>query len=451
MTRSSLLTLLLAVCVLSSAVSVRAASEPTAASAPSRAHELSRFAVIDPAYDALALKPAPDLRSDTAPWLYGEAELECWRLQVLLQQSKAAKLKVSYPGSYHTPSPRATFQLSLGGGKALPPTLALRAVGDVVVTVGERELYRATAAETPHHITLPTDLPAGEPALRVTLSTKGEPPALLIEDGPCSTDQAPWRWSSDGRELGEPKPFPLTASGVPPHRLEPPETHLDPVGREGAVLDMGSEVFGRIAFKCVVQPKLVVGESRAEALNDETRHFEQPTMLKSLGNGTWISEQPFAFRYLRIVGGEASEVKCHALFSPARYRGAFACSDERLTRIWMTNAYVFGDGEIVRRSLVALGREGISKAHLNGIVDYSMWWIVAQQYYQTYYADADHLRREWPRMKDTLKRLAARCDADGLYVTAPKDWIFIDWVSADKQTALQTLWWWAQSRGTTLR
>lgn len=484
MTRPFLLPLLLAACVLSPAVSIRAASEPKATSAPSRAHELSRFAVIDPAYDALAFKPAPDLRAGAGAWLYGEAELESWRLQVLLQQTKAAKLKFWYPGSFHTPSARATFQLSLDAGKTLPPTLALRAVGDVVVTVGERELYRAAVSESPHHITFPPDLPAGEPVLRVTLTTKDEPPAILIEDGPCATGQAPWRWSCDGRQFEEAHTFPQTASGVPPHRLEPPETLLDPVGREGAVLDMGREVFGRIAFKCAGLPKLIVGESRAEALNDETRHFEQPTMLRSLGNGAWISDQPFAFRYLRIVGGEASEVKCHALFSPALYRGAFACSDERLTRVWMTsaytlrlcrhdflidgvkrdrlpwvgdlamslmaNAYVFGDGEIVRRSLVALGREGISKAHLNGIVDYSMWWIVAQEYYQKYYADADHLRREWPRMKDTLERLAARCDADGLYVTAPNDWIFIDWVSADKQASLQILWWWAQSSGASL-
>jgi alpha-L-rhamnosidase len=482
MNRPSLLTLATASILLS--IQSPIAAEPIAPPALSEAHEMSRFAVIDPAYDALAAKPAPDLRPGPAAWLYGEAELESWRLQVLLQQTKASKLKFWYPGSFHTPSPRATFQISLGTGKALPPMLTLRAIGDVVITVGTREIYRAPASENPHRITLPKDLLTGEQTLRVMLSTKDEPPALLIEDGPCATNQAPWRWSSNEQEFGEPKTFPLTASGVPPHRLEPPETLLEPAGRDGDVLDMGREVFGRISFKCPGQPTLVVGESRAEALNDDPRHFEQPTMLKSLGNGAWISEQPFAFRYFRIVGSETSEAKCHALFSPAQYRGAFACSDERLTRIWMNsaytlrlcrhdflidgvkrdrlpwvgdlamslmaNAYVFGDGEIVRRSLVALGREGIDKEHLNGIVDYSMWWIIAQEYYQKYYADTDHLRREWPRIKDTLERLAARCDAEGIYLTAPKDWIFIDWVSADKQTALQILWWWAQSSGTTL-
>ncbi|MEO7101224.1 MAG: hypothetical protein ABI162_17870 [Luteolibacter sp.] len=96
MIRPSLLPLLLA------AVSIGAASEPTSTAPLSRAHELSRFAVIDPAYDALALDPAPDLRAGAAAWLYGEAELESWHLRVLLQQTKAAQVSgfnLFFPGS----------------------------------------------------------------------------------------------------------------------------------------------------------------------------------------------------------------------------------------------------------------------------------------------------------------------------------------------------------------
>ncbi len=449
------------------------------------AHEKSRFAVIDPAYDPLQASPAPDIKTNAAPWLYGEAELECWRLHVLREQSNAAKLKIGYPGTYHTPSSKGTFCLTLDAKQRLPESLVLRAVGDVVVRLaGGRELYRGDASESVHRVALPNNLPGGDQTLQVALSTRGEPPALVIEDGPCATGVAPWRWAADGVNFEEPQAFPQTLSGVPPHRVELSEVVLKPAGREGDLFDMGRELFGRISFACSGQPSLFVGESPAEAKNSDPRHFEQSPALKANGDGTWTSEHPLAFRYFRITGGQPSDVKCQALFNPAHYRGAFACSDERLTRIWMTsaytlrlcrhdflidgvkrdrlpwvgdlamsliaNAYTFGDGEIVRRSLVSLGRAGIGQTHLNGIVDYSMWWIVAQEYYQLYYGDEAHLRREWGRIKDTVARLESKCDPDGLYVTGPKDWVFIDWVSEDKQTALQIIWWWAQTSGAKL-
>ena len=88
--------------------------------------------------------------------------------------------------------------------------------------------------------------------------------------------------------------------------------------------------------------------------------------------------------------------------------GAFACSDDRLTRIWasaqytlrlcmqglmidgikrdrmpwagdqalstLANAFALGDGGIVADGLVALGRP--DHGYVNGIADYSLWWVV---------------------------------------------------------------------------
>jgi hypothetical protein len=453
-------------------------------SSASEAHEKSRFAVIDPLYDSANLNPPPNVKKDAAPWLYGEAELECWRLHVLRQQVSDAKLKVKYPGTYHTPSPRAVFRLSSGSEQNAPGSLDFRAVGDVIVSVGNREIYRGTASESSRHIAIPSDWAAGKQPLQVALSTKGEAPALLIEDGPLATGSAPWLWSADGKIFEEPQSFPQTLSGEPPHCAPPSDVILKPTDQQDGLFDMGREVFGRIAFSCAGKPALFVGESQAEANNSNPSYFEQSTELQKQRDGTWSSRDPLAFRYFRITGGKVSDVQCLGWYTPAQYRGAFACSDERLTRIWMNsaytirlcrqdflldgvkrdrlpwagdlvmssmaNAYTFGDGEVVRRSLVALGRAGIAQTNINGVVDYSMWWVIAQDAYQKYYGDEAHLRREWPRIKDTLDRLAAKSDADGLYQIAPKSWVFIDWVKEDKQTAVQILWWWAQTCGAKL-
>lgn len=455
--------------------------DSTAAFPLSQAHEKSRFAVVDPLYSATELVPEPDIQEHGAQWLYGDAELECWRLQVLRQRMEAAKLKVGYPGTFHKPSTCASFQLTLRSGQRLPSTIDLRAVGDIVVSLGERVIYRGAASDALHCVLCPDDSATGTETLRVDISTQGAPPALLIVNGPLCTGLAPWHWSADGIHFTPACAFPQTHSGLPPHRLELQETPLSPVSREGELFDFGCELLGRISFCCASQPTLFVGESPAEAHNSDPQTFEQSCTLHPNGEGCWISEHALAFRYARITNGEPADLKCLALFHPAQYRGAFACSDERLTRIWMNsaytlrlclhdflidgvkrdrlpwtgdmamslmaNAYTFGDADIVRRSLTALGRAGIEQTHINGIVDYSMWWLIAQDHYQQYFGDMAHLQRDWSRIKDTLERLAARCGADGLFVTTSNEWLFIDWVSDNKLTALQILWWWALRSG----
>ena len=73
-----------------------------------------------------------------------------------------------------------------------------------------------------------------------------------------------------------------------------------------------------------------------------------------------------------------------------------------------------------------------------------------QEHFQQYFGDAAHLRCDWPRIQETLERLAARCDADGQLATTAQEWLFIDWVDDNKLTALQILWWWAQCSGAEL-
>ena len=194
---------------------------------------------------------------------------------------------------------------------------------------------------------------------------------------------------------------------------------------------------------------------------------------------------PLAFRYVRVVGNlKNGGIWANAIFHPVRYKGAFSCSDSLLTRIWMnsaytlhlcmhdflldgikrdrlpwagdmamsilSDAYTFYDPEIVRRSLVALGRSGIKEQDINGIVDYSLWWVISQDLFQLYFGDKEFLKRNWNHIKAVLTDLDKRTDKNGFLSVKGNGWVFIDWVSQPKWTALQILWWWAKKSGARL-
>ena len=193
-----------------------------------------------------------------------------------------------------------------------------------------------------------------------------------------------------------------------------------------------------------------MGESKSEALDTRSNVLEQSLEMVQTKNGFWISKSPLAFRYLHVVNNQEDTVQCKAIFYPLTYKGAFACSDSTLTRIWMSsaytlrlclhdfmldgikrdrlpwtgdlamsmvcNAYTFNEPELVRRSLVALGRAGIKEKDINGIIDYSLWWVIAQDQYQLYFGDSPYLKSEWGRIKETINLLSARCDSSGFLI-----------------------------------
>ena len=120
------------------------------------------------------------------------------------------------------------------------------------------------------------------------------------------------------------------------------------------------------------------------------------------------------------------------------------------------NAYSFADGECIRWTLTVLGRCGLNDllggsesaksaapdAHVNGMVDYSLWFIVSHRSYQRYFDDLNFLRREWKVIETRLRYLLRRCsDAEtGWFVIGDDDRIFIDWTAennAEKSKPLQ--------------
>ncbi len=448
-------------------------------SAQTTAHKKSAFAIIDPVYSVNEKMPLSNIKNDGKTWIYGPGELECWRLRLLQDRKDSARLRVGYPGTFHKAYANGSFRLTPDNQES-PQSVYFRTTGDGQVFINDKPVSRFKPSDSELFFVLPPKEKIGE--IRFDISSSANPPALLIRKGAFSTSAKEWQWKSGFEEWQPAYHHPLTVSGVPPHLNENPEIILHPVRKEINLYDFGREMLGYIVIKSSIRPEITVGESTFEALDTLNKVLEQsPEMLKT-GDGLWKSKSLLAFRYL-YTDVNAEDIQCHAIFYPVSYKGAFACSDSTLTRIWMNsaytlrlcmydflidgikrdrlpwtgdlamsmmaNAYTFGDAEIVRRSLTTLGRAGIKKTDINGIIDYSLWWIISQDQYQLYFSDSSHLKREWPRIRETLDLLSVRCDKSGFLMPGNK-WLFIDWVDQEKWTALQVLWWWAQQCGVKL-
>jgi alpha-L-rhamnosidase len=415
------------------------------------------------------------------PWIYGPSELEAWRHQVLRARSeRTIGSIVCYPGAFHVAFAQASFRNIVPPGIAAPGSVTFYAVGRATVFWNGRQLLEVGSTDAFLNVELSAEdaLSGGE--FRIELSTDAEPPTLLIEEGPLRTGGA-WQWRGGVCSWQPASPRAQHLSGMPPHRVDEPEIELQPKVREGRLVDFGRELFARPLLTVQGASKITVGESITEALNDGSLQSEYKYDLVRTGKNTVENSLPLAFRYLHFLGNEPDRISCLASFHPVQYRGAFACSDERLTQIWMTsaytlrlclhdfvldgikrdrlpwvgdlamslsvNAYTFADAEIVRRTLTVLGRAGIEKSDVNGIVDYSLWWVISHDLFQRYFDDHAYLKSEWPRIRDLLLHVANGCDHEGLIRPAAKAWVFIDWVNFDKTAALQIMWFWAQQAG----
>ena len=139
-----------------------APAKPATKDARSDAHRRSQFAVIDPVYSATQVAPPPD-RKAGAPWLYGDGELETWRLHLMRQRSRAVCRHVGYPGEFHEPSAHAFFRRTLPAGQNGPQELRLTAVGAVTVSLNGTTLLKAAAQAQPHTVKL-TPVPGADRA-----------------------------------------------------------------------------------------------------------------------------------------------------------------------------------------------------------------------------------------------------------------------------------------------
>ena len=233
---------------------------------------------VDPLYSRTAVTPTPDTVQG-APWLYADTELEAWRLQLMRQLVKDARLRVRYPGVYYTPSNRTHFRVPMPVDARYPQFITLNAFGDVVVKNNGQTIYTAANSEKPHKFKV-----TGPGSLLITLTTEQEPPTLRIDKGVISTDNTRWEASSDSITWAAACHYPQYKDGTLPHRYDTPTVRLKPVSTQNDTLyDFGRQLFGFIVVKANSQPDFFAGESILEAVDTAARPREQSFDLEQVG------------------------------------------------------------------------------------------------------------------------------------------------------------------------
>ena len=253
-------------------------------------------------------------------------------------------------------------------------------------------------------------------------------------------------------------------------------------GTSGSVLlDFGKEIQGGIQIvRSMSGPKkvrfrLCLGESVSEALSDVDAPESTATNDHAVRDFEitvpWLGSAEYGnsgFRFARLDLIEGEDVDLVAVRAISKYRdipylGSFRCSDERLNQIWQTGAYtvhlcmqdylwdgvkrdrlvwigdmhpevmtvgtVFGDQEVVRKSLDYVRDKTAPTDWMNGICSYSLWWIIIHHHLYEWYGDLAYLKEQQDYLTTLLHTVMANMDGNRENY---EDGRFIDWPSNDQ-------------------
>lgn len=253
-----------------------------------------------------------------------------------------------------------------------------------------------------------------------------------------------------------------------------PECTIQPGG--WILVDFGIELHGgvRLLSREAGKIRLRFGESAGEAMQEPNQdHAVHDTELLLPRNGM-IEYGNTAFRFARIDSLEPEKnlafqnILAVALYRELEWTGSFESSDERLNRIWKTGAYtvllnmqdyiydgakrdrlpwmgdlnpelrtilaVFSDTSLVRRTLDYLKKQTPLPGWMNGIVTYSLWFIISHWEYYRHTGDRNYLAAQKEYIDELLKHFAGMIAPGGAERIVGRR--FLDWPNNDNPQGL---------------
>lgn len=237
------------------------------------------------------------------------------------------------------------------------------------------------------------------------------------------------------------------------------------------LLDFGKELYGGIEIaaairgeKNPVKIRIRLGESVTEAMSDCIDN-SIPGMGSATNDHTlrdYTLELPWlgtveignsGFRFVRIdlldqnVDLPIRSVRATFRYRDIPYLGSFKSDNERLNQIWETGAYtvhlnmqeylwdgikrdrlvwlgdihpeimainsVFGDHEVMRKSLDFARETTPIPGWMNGISSYSLWWVIAHRDLYLYHGDLEYLKEQREYLTALLQQIISKIGPGG--------------------------------------
>lgn len=259
------------------------------------------------------------------------------------------------------------------------------------------------------------------------------------------------------------------------------------------LLDYGCELHGGLKLvlssstnRAPSKVRLRFGESIGEAMSESysldwkmgysTNDHAMRDMVIDIPRDGQIEIGSTGFRYVRIdLLQPSTTIRLREATAILRYRdipyeGSFRCNDERLNQIWMTGAYtvhlnmqeylwdgikrdrtiwlgdmhpematimaVFGQNEVIPKSIDLACQQFPQPQWLNGMSAYSMWYLIINYEWYMKGGDMDFLRKHRDYIIGVIKHIDECVDEDGSETLA--SWRFLDWPSSPNEAGVES-------------
>ncbi|NKQ36297.1 MAG: family 78 glycoside hydrolase catalytic domain [Chloroflexi bacterium] len=260
-------------------------------------------------------------------------------------------------------------------------------------------------------------------------------------------------------------------------------------------LDFGRIVTGRIRFEVTASEGTILDFTHSERLQADGRvliHQGIPgfdvkqahRVILREGQQVWSAFEWAGLRYVQVTVRQAVRpLTIHAITLtqtnyPVQPRGQFACSDDRLNRIWqagantvrlcmhdayvdcpsreqrqymadgyvqmLTNFAAFGDTRLAARLLRQIAHSQLADGllmmcapgdfaalHVINIPDFTLYWVMALGKYVAYSGDTAVVPELYPTLLKALDWFRPYLNEDHLLADVPH-WVFVDWAELDK-------------------
>lgn len=257
-------------------------------------------------------------------------------------------------------------------------------------------------------------------------------------------------------------------------------------GQASIILDYGKELHGGLEIitgmfkgKEPILVRIRFGESVSEVMvdiNENTGATNDHAIRDWNLSLPWLGKIEIGntgFRFVRIDLLDKDrtlllkEVNGISVMRDIPYLGSFESNDERLNKIWKTGAYtvhlnmqeylwdgikrdrlvwvgdmhpevmtilsVFGDNEVIPKTLDFIADITPQGDWMNGLSSYSMWWVLILHQYYMNTGDVLYLKKHESTIISILEKLAENIDENGKETL---DGRFLDWPTSEDNQAI---------------